>query len=75
MFREEEPKFTICHAEVPIHEPFGERDSSLYYDNLRGTKGTDSYIGAPASTFKPHFTYHDVRYVEVEGFYKEKKFK
>ncbi|MGI4787361.1 MAG: family 78 glycoside hydrolase catalytic domain [Janthinobacterium lividum] len=47
-----------------------ERDGSLYVDNLRGAKATDTYIlsGSGAETYEPHFTFHGFRYVEVTGY-------
>ncbi len=45
-------------------------DGTIYVDNLRKAKATDTYIarGGGAETFTPHFTYHGFRYVEVTGF-------
>ena len=60
--------FTIHHAEVPMHEPYGNMDGSLYYGNLRGAKATDTYNGPANSSYKPSFTYHGFRYAEVTGF-------
>ena len=63
--------FTIQHAEVPMHPPYGDQDGSLYYGNLRGAKATDTYIknGVVKSTmsYKPSFTYHGFRFAEVKG--------
>ena len=52
---------------------FGEMltpEGTLYTDNLRGAKATDTYIlkGAGVETYEPHFTFHGFRYVEVTGF-------
>ncbi len=51
---------------------FGEMllDGSLYVDNLRAAKATDTYIlsGSGAETYEPHFTFHGFRYVEVTGY-------
>jgi len=65
---------TIRHAEMLSD------DGTIYTDNLRAAKQTDSYTmrgrvrlrgGGIASdgieTFEPHFTYHGFRYVEVTG--------
>ncbi|HEU4753375.1 MAG TPA: family 78 glycoside hydrolase catalytic domain, partial [Armatimonadota bacterium] len=44
-------------------------DGTVYRDNLRLARATDTYIlaGNGAETFEPHFTYHGFRYVEVTG--------
>ncbi len=52
---------------------FGEMlcpDGTLYVDNLRGAKATDTYLlqGTGRETFEPHFTFHGFRYVEVTGY-------
>ena len=64
---DQECSFTLHHAEVPMHEPYGAMDGSLYYGNLRGAQATDSYTGGANTTYKPSFTYHGFRYVEVKG--------
>lgn len=45
-------------------------DGTVYRDNLRMAKATDTYIlsGAGEETWAPHFTYHGFRYVEVTGY-------
>lgn len=45
-------------------------DGTLYLDNLRGAKVTDTYIlkGEGLEVYEPRFTYHGFRYVEVRGF-------
>lgn len=58
-------KVTLRFAEVLV--PNGEVDQS----NLRTAKATDSYTlkGSPAGeSWRPTFTYHGFRYVQVEGF-------
>ena len=52
---------------------FGEMlspNGTLYVDNLRGAKATDTYIlsGNGAETYEPSFTFHGFRYVEVTGY-------
>lgn len=52
---------------------FGEMlspDGTLYADNLRGAKATDTYIlsGKGEETYEPSFTFHGFRYVEVTGY-------
>ncbi len=52
---------------------FGEAltpDGTLYVDNLRGAKATDTYIlsGSGEETYEPSFTFHGFRYVEVTGY-------
>ncbi len=46
-------------------------DGSIYTENLRNAKATDTYITrgtGEVETFVPHFTYHGFRYVEVTGY-------
>ena len=45
-------------------------DGTLYTENLRSAKVTDSYTlkGAEPETWEPMFTYHGFRYVEITGF-------
>jgi alpha-L-rhamnosidase len=54
---------TIRHAEMLSD------DGTIYTDNLRAAKQTDTYTfrGGGLETFEPHFTYHGFRYVEVTG--------
>ncbi len=52
---------------------FGEMlspDGTLYADNLRGAKATDTYIlsGKGEETYEPRFTFHGFRYVEATGY-------
>jgi alpha-L-rhamnosidase len=56
-------KVTLRHAEI-LNE-----DSTIYTENLRIAKQTDTFTlkGAGIETFEPHFTYHGFRYVEVTG--------
>lgn len=56
-------RFTLRHAEML------DGDGALYVANLRHAVATDIYIakGAPAETFKPRFTFHGFRYVELAG--------
>jgi alpha-L-rhamnosidase len=44
--------------------------AQLYTANLRDARATDTYIikGAEKEDWRPHFTYHGFRYVEVQGF-------
>ena len=44
-------------------------DGTIYTDNLRIAKQTDTYTmrGGASESFEPHFTYHGFRYVEVTG--------
>lgn len=64
---DEETSFSIQHAEVPMHPPYGDQDGSLYYGNLRGAKATDTFTVKVGGTYKPYFTYHGFRYAEVKG--------
>ena len=68
VYCEDQCSFTIHHAEVPMHQPYGDMDGSLYYGNLRGAEATDSYSGDANTTYKPSFTYHGFRCAEVKGF-------
>lgn len=44
-------------------------DGTLYTENLRTAKQTDTYIlrGEGEEVYEPHFTFHGFRYVEVTG--------
>lgn len=54
-------RFTLRHAEVL------DGRGEMYVANLRHAVATDIFIsaGKPQETFKPHFTFHGFRYVEV----------
>ncbi|HWX20290.1 MAG TPA: glycoside hydrolase family 78 protein [Candidatus Binatia bacterium] len=45
-------------------------DGTLYLDNIRSAKVTDTYTlkGAGQEVYEPRFTYHGFRYVEVNGY-------
>jgi alpha-L-rhamnosidase len=45
------------------------KDGTLYTENYRGAKSTDTYISAKNATieWEPHFTFHGFRYVELSG--------
>ena len=45
-------------------------DGSIYTQNLRNADATDLFIlrGEGEETFRPHFTFHGFRYVEVSGY-------
>jgi alpha-L-rhamnosidase len=45
-------------------------DGTLYLDNLRGAKVTDTYTlkGKGTEVYEPRFTYHGFRFVEVTGY-------
>jgi alpha-L-rhamnosidase len=45
-------------------------DGTLYLDNIRGAKVTDTYTlkGKGTETYAPRFTYHGFRFVEVTGY-------
>lgn len=60
---------TLHHAEVPLHPPYGPANGSLYFENLRSAKQTDTYMSnGSASLYQPSFTYHGFRYVQVTGY-------
>jgi alpha-L-rhamnosidase len=44
-------------------------DGTLYTDNYRSAKSTDTYTAAETGTveWEPHFTFHGFRYVELSG--------
>jgi alpha-L-rhamnosidase len=45
-------------------------DGTLYLDNIRGAKVTDTYTlkGRGTEVYEPRFTYHGFRFVEVTGY-------
>ena len=45
-------------------------DGTLYLDNIRSAKVTDTYTlkGGGAEVYEPRFTYHGFRFVEVTGY-------
>jgi len=45
-------------------------DGTLYRDNLRNADATDTYVlhGGGIEVYRPHFTFHGFRYVELTGF-------
>ncbi len=45
-------------------------DGTIYTENLRAARCTDTYIlkGAGKELWEPHFTFHGFRYVEVTGY-------
>jgi alpha-L-rhamnosidase len=45
-------------------------EGTLYRENLRNADSTDTYVlrGAGMEVYRPHFTFHGFRYVEVTGF-------
>jgi alpha-L-rhamnosidase len=60
-------------AGTAIRLRFAERlnpDGTIYRENLRNADATDLFIlrGGGEETFRPHFTFHGFRYVEVTGF-------
>jgi len=63
----------LKHAEIPLHEPYGPPNGSLYFDNLRSAKATDTYIAPTRSEeenmiYQPSFTYHGFRYAQIKGY-------
>ncbi|MCW2898814.1 MAG: rhamnosidase [Streptosporangiaceae bacterium] len=55
---------TLRHAEVL------NKDGTIYTDNLRSARATDTYTlrGGGTETYEPQFTFHGFRYVEVTGY-------
>ena len=46
-------------------------DGTIYIENLRNADATNMYIlrgGGAEEVFRPHFTFHGFRYVEVTGY-------
>jgi alpha-L-rhamnosidase len=45
-------------------------DGTLYRDNLRNADAADTYVlrGGGIEVYRPHFTFHGFRYVELMGF-------
>jgi len=45
-------------------------DGTLYRDNLRNADASDTYVlrGEGEEVYRPHFTFHGFRYVELSGF-------
>ena len=59
---------TIRHAEAVMHPPYGAKDGTLYYGNLRSAEATDVYTtrgDARGEFFEPMFTWHGFRCVRV----------
>jgi alpha-L-rhamnosidase len=66
-------KINTAQAGHKIQLRFGEmlqEDGSLYTDNLRQARATDSYTcrGDGEEEYQPRFTFHGYRYVEVSGY-------
>ena len=55
---------SLRHAETVLP------DGTLYLDNIRGAKVTDTYTlkGKGTEVYEPRFTYHGFRFVEVTGY-------
>ena len=71
-------KITIRYSEMyyPELDPsnpfyYGEMGGKLLTENYRGALSTDTYImkGTPGGeTYRPSFTFHGYRYIEISGF-------
>ncbi|CAE7618777.1 unnamed protein product [Symbiodinium natans] len=63
---------TLKHGEVLQHSamPLKKVDPSrVYFDNLRSAAANDTLVlDGPIQNWRPRFTYHGFRYVEVYGF-------
>ena len=60
-------------AGTKVQLRFGEvlqPDGQLYTENLRSADATDTYVlrGKGEEVFKPHFTFHGFRYIEITGY-------
>ena len=61
--------FSMNHAEILTHPPYGTKDGSLYYANLRDSHPLDYYMSSGSDkTYQPVFTYHGFRYALVTDF-------
>lgn len=60
-------EISVRHAEVL------NPDGSLYLDNIRMARSTDTFISSCKAKeyFRPYFTYHGFRYVEISGLSKD----
>jgi alpha-L-rhamnosidase len=58
------PQVALRHAETL------KPDGTLYVDNLRSARATDTYIldGRSNQIYEPRFTYHGFRFVELSGY-------
>jgi alpha-L-rhamnosidase len=55
---------TMRHAEAVMHPPYGPKDGTLYYGNLRSAEATDTYTtrgDTGGEVFEPFFTWHGFR--------------
>ena len=61
------PRGTEVHLR---HAETLKSDGTLYLDNIRSAKVTDTYTlkGGGAEVYEPRFTYHGFRFVEVTGY-------
>ena len=60
---------SLHHAEITLHPPYGPANGSLYFENLRSARQTDTYVSnGSLPLYQPSFTYHGFRYVEVSGY-------
>ncbi|MFX0087763.1 MAG: glycoside hydrolase family 78 protein, partial [Candidatus Hodarchaeota archaeon] len=65
-------KDSICEKDSKILIRHGEMlnsDGTLYTENLRNAKAREkiTYDGRKSFEYRPHFTYHGFRYVEIKG--------
>jgi alpha-L-rhamnosidase len=61
--------FQMEHAEVPMHPPYGAKDGSLFFGNLRSAKQTDVYTSnGNEKVYQPTFTYHGFRYALITNY-------
>ena len=66
---ENDQALELAHAEVMMHPPYGKRDGSLYFANLRSADQLDDYTANGKETmYQPTFTYHGFRYVLVVNY-------
>lgn len=57
---------SMNHSEILTHPPYGPKDGSLYYANLRDAHPIDYYVSnGKDKVYQPVFTYHGFRYALV----------
>ncbi len=59
--------YELQFSEVALHEPYGKKNGSLYFGSNRDITVKDVFFGESNYTYKPSFTYHGFRYVQVQG--------
>ncbi len=68
VFNDYVSSYELRFSEVTVHQPYGKKNGSLYFGSNRNAEPKEVYLGKKNFTYKPSFTYHGFRYVEVQGF-------